>query len=254
MPISLVVSSGSTLGHTSAIANFIHVYLFDPQTVTNFDPTTAYIGVSTLRYNSGELLSATAEGGAGAADVAKTVYAFSGLSSKPQKLIARFTSTQATAGTWASGMSETIMATDIAPMQLTASYTDSGGDTINTATIIDFDSKNHDNAGLVTIGASWKFTAPVAGYYQIQAFASFASASWTAGQNIYLILYVNGGAVANLADALVPLTTSNTAYSLHGSVVYKLAATDYFDIRATAPTKNLAAGNSWCSAFLVSRT
>ena len=97
---TLTVSSGSTLGTTSAAAFDLYVALFD-------DAGTVRLGVIN---NAGAqtsavegVASATSEGGAGAADSARVWYSNAAVTSKAYLIVGRlqFSSGQATAGTWA---------------------------------------------------------------------------------------------------------------------------------------------------------
>jgi hypothetical protein len=58
-----------------------------------------------------------------------------------------------------------------------AKYTMSGAQSIPdaTQTVLDYPAKVYDTHGAVTTGASWKFTAPIAGLYRVEAGAAFAS-------------------------------------------------------------------------------
>jgi len=100
--ISMVVSSGSTLGTVSAVQSRIVVIALDNAGTielavvnisggTNLDETT--------------LISTTAEGGAGAADSATVVYSTTARTSLPFRVVGFIQSTQATAGTWATAPS-----------------------------------------------------------------------------------------------------------------------------------------------------
>jgi len=100
--ISMVVSSGSTLGTVSATQSRIVVLALDNAGTielavvnisggTNLDETT--------------LISTTAEGGAGAADSATVVYSTTARTSLPFRVVGYIESTQATAGTWATAPS-----------------------------------------------------------------------------------------------------------------------------------------------------
>lgn len=100
--ISVVVSSGSTLGTVSAQQSRIVVLALDNAGTielavvnisggTNLDETT--------------LISTTAEGGAGAADSATVVYSTTARTSLPFRVVGFIQSTQATAGTWATAPS-----------------------------------------------------------------------------------------------------------------------------------------------------
>lgn len=97
--LSIVVSSGSTLGHTNGSASYIYVYAID-------NGGTVELAVSSKQYDDGSILSTTAEGGAGGADSRTAIYSTTARSNVPIRLIARLKSTQATAGTWAANMSE----------------------------------------------------------------------------------------------------------------------------------------------------
>lgn len=97
--ISLVISSGSTLGQVSGQPSRIWVYLID-------NAGTLELAVSHSWYPDDALVSTTAEGGAGAADSATTIYSASSRSNVPIRLIGYIDNTQATAGTWASAGSQ----------------------------------------------------------------------------------------------------------------------------------------------------
>lgn len=91
---SFVFSSGSTIGHTNGVAWDIYGYFFN-------DSGTLKIGFSSTLFGNG-ILSASAEGGAGAADSFSTIYATAAITSKQARVFCKINSTQATAGTWAS--------------------------------------------------------------------------------------------------------------------------------------------------------
>ena len=92
--ITITVSSGSTLGHTSGVAQYMYVYAID-------NSGTVELAVSSTLFDDGIYMSTTAEGGAGAADDARTLYSTTARSNVPIRLIGRMRSTQTTAGTWA---------------------------------------------------------------------------------------------------------------------------------------------------------
>jgi hypothetical protein len=99
---SLVISSGSTLGHASGTAEPVYVYALD-------NAGTVELAVSTRLFDEGSVVSTTAEGGSGAADSRTVMYSTSVRSNVACRLIARLISNQVTAGTWASGPSEIAM-------------------------------------------------------------------------------------------------------------------------------------------------
>jgi hypothetical protein len=101
----LVISSGSTLGHTSAVAGYIYVGLVDNA------GTLEIVATSTMSlYDEGTRVSTTAEGGAGAADSLTAIYSTAARTDLPVRWIGRLKSSQATAGTWATAISEISLA------------------------------------------------------------------------------------------------------------------------------------------------
>ncbi len=97
--LSLVISSGSTLGTLNGVAAYLWVYALD-------NAGTVELAVSQTKYDEGSIVSTTAEGGAGAADSATAIYSTTARSNVPIRLIARLLSTQTTAGTWATAPTE----------------------------------------------------------------------------------------------------------------------------------------------------
>jgi hypothetical protein len=100
--ISVVVSSGSTLGTVSAQQSRIVVIALD---------NAGTIELAVVNISGGNnldettLISTTAEGGAGAADSATVVYSTTARTSLPFRVVGYIESTQATAGTWATAPS-----------------------------------------------------------------------------------------------------------------------------------------------------
>jgi hypothetical protein len=92
--LSLVLSSGSTLGHGDNVAGPIYHYLID------FGGTVEY-AVSNKFHGYFGIISTTAEGGAGAADSQTVMYSASARTDVPFVCIGRSRDTQTTAGTWA---------------------------------------------------------------------------------------------------------------------------------------------------------
>lgn len=93
--LSLVISSGSTLGQVSAQPSNIYVYLIDNAGSLELAASHAY-------YPENLLVSTTTEGSSGGADSATAIYSTTGRSTVPIRLIGTILNTQATAGTWTS--------------------------------------------------------------------------------------------------------------------------------------------------------
>lgn len=101
-PANLVISSGSTLGTTNAIASRIVVLAINNAGTIELAAVNISGGTQLDETN---LVSTTAEGGAGAADSASVVYSTTARTSVAYRVIGYIESTQATAGTWATAPS-----------------------------------------------------------------------------------------------------------------------------------------------------
>ncbi len=98
--LSVVVSSGSTLGHRSATDHWIYLYAIN-------NAGTVELAVSSSpSWDNGSVQSTTVEGGAGAADSAALLYSTTARSNVAVTLLGRMKSQQATAGTWATAIAE----------------------------------------------------------------------------------------------------------------------------------------------------
>lgn len=93
--LSMIISSGSTLGQTDGNPSNIYVYLID-------NAGTPELAVSHSIYPENALVTTVAEGGSGGADSATVIYSTTSRSNVPLRLIGYMTNTQTTAGTWAS--------------------------------------------------------------------------------------------------------------------------------------------------------
>ena len=101
-PISVVVSSGSTLGTVSAQQSRLAVLAIDNAGTVELAVVNLAGGTNLTETN---LISTTAEGGAGAADSASTVYSTTARTNVSYRVVGYIESTQATAGTWATAPS-----------------------------------------------------------------------------------------------------------------------------------------------------
>jgi len=101
-PANLVISSGSTLGTVNATASRIVVLALNNAGTIEL----AAVNISGgNQLDETNLISTTAEGGAGAADSANVIYSTTARTSVAYRVIGYIESTQATAGTWATAPS-----------------------------------------------------------------------------------------------------------------------------------------------------
>lgn len=174
--LSLVISSGSTLGQVSALPARLFIYLID-------NAGTLELAVSQKLFHETQLVSTTAEGGAGGADSATVMYSTTARSSVPFRLIGILDNTQTTAGTWASagtklqvGNYDSLTSEPVIFVGEGATSSAVGTNTDIPFNTIAIDTHSGWNAG----NKDW--TVPISGYYE----ATFASkVSGTASLNQY---------------------------------------------------------------------
>jgi microcystin-dependent protein len=97
--LTLTISSGSTLGHTSARLCPIYIYLID-------NAGTQELAVAGTFQGESGIFSTTAEGGGGAADDPNVMYSATARANVPARLAAIAWTIQTTAGTWTAVPSE----------------------------------------------------------------------------------------------------------------------------------------------------
>lgn len=100
--ISVVVSSGSTLGTVSAQAARLAVLAIDNAGTVELAVTNLAGGAA---LDESGVITTTAEGGAGAADSASVIYSTTARSNVPYRVVGFLDITEATAGTWATAPS-----------------------------------------------------------------------------------------------------------------------------------------------------
>ena len=105
---SVVVSSGSTLGHVSAVDQYVYVYAINNAGTIELAVCRTFVGNESI-------VTTTGEGGGGAADSGTVVYSTTARSNVAIQLIGRLKSNQAAAGTWATAIAEISLTTFAAP-------------------------------------------------------------------------------------------------------------------------------------------
>lgn len=103
--VSLVISSGSTLGFVNGVQGKIAVLAIIAAGTTGVIELAAMNIAGGTNLDESGLISTTAEGGAGAADSATVIYSTTARTNVPYRVVGWIQSTQATAGTWATAPS-----------------------------------------------------------------------------------------------------------------------------------------------------
>lgn len=117
---------------------------------------------------------------------------------------------------------------------IVASYATGAGQSFvnNTETIINFDALVRDTHSAVTVGAAWKFTAPVPADYVVSAAILIGGTNqWAAGESADLRLWKNGALFRGL-DRKDNLSGATPQFmQLSGNTTIYLSAGEYIDVR-----------------------
>lgn len=188
--ISVTVSSGSTLGHASGIAQHTFIYALKTGStaeifVSNLPPD--YPGV----FHGVRLVSTTAEGGAGAADSATGLYSTTARSNVAWVPLAKVRGTQTTAGTWAADPTQI----DMAPFALpTCAFraNRSAGQTIGhaTNTKVQLNNEDYDPDGSFDAATNYRWQPNVAGLYRFACGTVFVTT--LDGASAHALAYKSG--------------------------------------------------------------
>lgn len=141
--LSMTVSSGSTLGHNgSSLTSPVYIYALD-------NAGTVELACSTALFNDNTIQSTTAEGGAGAADSPTVMYSTTARSNVAVRLIGVGSFTLATAGTWLTPDSVSVVPLNLRPNSYIYAY---GGNGVGGSSSGDTRSRNFTTA--VTVGTA----------------------------------------------------------------------------------------------------
>jgi len=190
--LSLVVSSGSTLGQIAAEVASLWVYLID-------NSGTLELAVSqTLFDETRPTVTTTAEGGAGAADSSTVMYSATARTNVPFRLIGKLLNTQATPGTWATTPSQLSVGNF---GNLVSGYTtgiefkDSSGLSISNSgayVAIPFTSMDHETPYGTYNTSTGVYTVPENGKYVVTAQITYDNLAWVASNQHWLVIKIDG--------------------------------------------------------------
>lgn len=155
--LSLVISSGSTLGTVDGEESRVYLYAIEDGSGG------IELAASLKLFSEADLITTTAEGGAGAADDAEVIYSTTARTDSPLQLLGYIISTQTTAGTWAQTPDNLWVGREPVRAQPLSFYVHTGNDlgSVNTR-IRRWSTIDHDNIGeyityvdSATLGGSW---------------------------------------------------------------------------------------------------
>lgn len=98
--------------------------------------------------------------------------------------------------------------------------------------LVRFDTETFDSHGCVTTGASWRFIAPVSGFYYVSAVLAFSlNSGWAGNEVAYMKLYLNGSGYRFL-DRKEAMSTGDFTMTLSGGVLVSMTAAQYIYLQA----------------------
>lgn len=189
--LSLVITSGSTLGQLSGVESEIYVYLIN-------DSGTLRLGVCRIKLPEDQLWTTVAEGGAGGADLPYELYSSGVYSNVRIRCVGKLINTQATAGTWATNPSSIILA-PLPEQFVGCRYNSNAGTTYNntTVTTVVNEDRVQDPLNLYGLTVADEFYAPLTGWYTCSIVMQLAATTAFSGTEVAAVFFqINAGNVA----------------------------------------------------------
>lgn len=230
--LTLTISSGSTLGHASSTEQYIYVYAINNSGTVELAATTVWL-------DDGDIVSTTAEGGAGAADSNSTVYSTTARSNVAFILLGRLDSNQSTAGTWAAVPTRIALGQNVLKPLSFSAYKTSRQTGISSATVT-VDTKRYDTCNGLDLSTE-TFTVPKTGKWLFGNYIEGFSFSTTT--QFYLTTYKNGGALRRVG---MLTCTSGSDWAINGTTTDQFTKGDtvYFVAGMGSGTCSLEQGDN----------
>ncbi len=229
---SLVISSGSTMGHRSGKGNYIYVYALN-------NAGTIELAASSKRFDDGSVVTTTAEGGAGAADSFTTIYSTSARTGKAVRLIGRLYVSEATAGTWASAPTEV----SVAPFQSPEAYalftSAANSGAIGGADTVTWTNTQEDADSGMSSGV---FTFAKPGKYIVKGSLAGVAAATTAG--LLITLSATGPANASRTDFVHSAPSTGRTICAKVMAAFRVQQGDTISLIAAAGFGNMTYAQS----------
>lgn len=238
--LSLVISSGSTMGATSAVAFRLWLVAFNDAGTARLGLINCLVGANIYPLGQFPVASSTAEGGAGAADSAGVFYTGTAVASKAYAVLGYFSweTGLATAGTWSAAATRAELFRPWTPLpgaqlQQTESRTAASS---TTSTAIPYD----DTIPQITEGSEFMTVAitpsSAANVLRVFAQGSFAASVSTDRQTMALFQDAAANALAAVALARQPAPDTENIGAIDWTLLAGLTTSTTFRIRAGSST------------------
>ena len=218
---SITIPAGATLGHTSGNAHKIFLYVVSVEGLT-------YLAVSQSLFKETSLVNVTAISAGATSN--RVMYAPVTGTGCPCRLVGVLTSTQITAGLYASNVSEIRLgnwSTLRDEFLFHTKYAASSGSINTSSTIVGWPTKIKDTMGAM---ASNIVTVPVTGEYQSVVHLAAAWAAWAANSTYAASVFINGSQ-GPLIDQKNIVSAVSTSLLINGTLDLSLNAGDTVQIQ-----------------------
>jgi hypothetical protein len=238
--LSTVISSGSTAGHISNKQGYIYVYAIN-------NAGAIELAWSTSLFDENNLISTTAEGGAGGADSAVVMYSTTARSNVAFRLVGRLLTTQTTAGTWAA-VPTTIQVGDVGKLDIrqsiAAKYNTSVTSIANAATTtVKCTVKEYDTFDSYDTSTG-EYEVRVPGVYKMAFFFSGAAATGRSAGDFINARINKNGTVLSVIGGLLSWSTSAyvNAFGGYGEGYFNVG--DKISLAINNPSSTFSGDNS----------
>ena len=136
---------------------------------------------------------------------------------------------------FAAGSKDVFVTLPASPPPVFARYSSDAGQTVSGDTNLNFEDVDSDVYSCVTTGAGWKFTAPVAGVYDVKFAFVLGTASTLGTQATFTnALYKNGSRHSLISQLRVEVGATSLGWVGDGSTSVKLAVGDFISVHCDA--------------------
>lgn len=243
--LSLTVSSGSTLGQQNGLAARLYIYAID-------NAGTIELAISQSYFHENQLVTTTAEGGAGAADSGTVMYSATARTNVPLRLIGTLDNTQTTAGTWTSAGTKLALTFKHDFESVLFVGTGATSIAVGAGTIVKFLTITDDTHNLYNAGTG-EWTVPISGKYSVDVQSRVDIGSASLNQYFITSIYIDGSQKRQFSklveNASVGYLFSGTSFK--GTLLAGQKIKFQVDTNITAPNLNTSNQDTFMQIFKI---
>jgi hypothetical protein len=212
--LSITISSGSTMGATNSVLFRLWLTVFNDGSTLRLGVVNCLSGTSIMALKDDDLLSSTAEGGAGGADSAQVIYTGTAVTNKALRVLGYLEYTLAAVGTWNAAPTKIQLFGPGVPLanQVVQTRIVKTGTVATGTTQIPADDTIPTNAEGTAWGAMDNIITPTSAANILSCTISTECANSSSGANLQLALYQDSSA------AIAATRTRSTAVNAEATI------------------------------------